>query len=227
MKNVGESEKLLKKSLNTFFLLFLFLGALLGGMILVFYHLQTNTYEKHLRIEEQHSIDLQRAVIDNHFMSVTSDLMYLAQQEDLKAFLLNPSERRIDSIKRNYLTLSMTKRIYDQVRFLDETGQELVRVNFNAGNPTIVAKQSLQNKQQRYYFRDAYNLEQGEVFISPLDLNVEHGEVEIPFKPMIRFGTPVYDPFGNKKGIVLLNYLADNLLQLIQIQLQNLNHRQQ
>jgi len=33
---------------------------------------------------------------------------------------------------------------------------------------------------------------------------------------MIRLGTPVFDSRGNKRGIVLLNYLADNLLDLIE-----------
>jgi diguanylate cyclase (GGDEF)-like protein len=48
-----------------------------------------------------------------------------------------------------------------------------------------------------------------------LDLNVERGKVEQPLKPMIRFGTPVFDDFKSKRGIVLINYLAANLLKLI------------
>ena len=32
-------------------------------------------------------------------------------------------------------------------------------------------------------------------------------------KPMIRFGTPVFDGLGQKKGIVLLNYFGANLFR--------------
>jgi diguanylate cyclase (GGDEF)-like protein/PAS domain S-box-containing protein len=48
-----------------------------------------------------------------------------------------------------------------------------------------------------------------------LDLNIEKGAIELPYKPMIRVGTPVFDRLGDKRGIVLVNYLAANLLDLV------------
>ena len=50
------------------------------------------------------------------------------------------------------------------------------------------------------------------VYVSPLDLNKEHGRIEEPHKPMIRFGTPVFNAQGEKIGVILLNYLAEQLL---------------
>jgi hypothetical protein len=50
------------------------------------------------------------------------------------------------------------------------------------------------------------------VFASPLDLNIERGEIELPLKPMIRFGTPVCDLEGRSQGVVLLNYFGDKLI---------------
>ncbi|MGK7923571.1 MAG: PAS domain S-box protein, partial [Trichodesmium sp.] len=44
------------------------------------------------------------------------------------------------------------------------------------------------------------------------DLNRERGKIEQPLKPMIRFGLPVFDSQNNKRGIVLLNYLGNYLL---------------
>ena len=70
----------------------------------------------------------------------------------------------------------------------------------------------LQDKSKCYYFQETVSLSEGEIFISPLDLNVEHGEIEQPLKPMIRLGTPLYNQQGKKSGILLLNYLAQNLL---------------
>jgi signal transduction histidine kinase/CheY-like chemotaxis protein/PAS domain-containing protein len=89
---------------------------------------------------------------------------------------------------------------------------EIVRVNFNMGNPVVVPDDKLQNKGKRYYFADAYQLNRDEVFVSPFDLNVERGEVEKPLKPMIRFGTPLFDKDGEKQGIVLLNFFGKYLL---------------
>jgi hypothetical protein len=63
-----------------------------------------------------------------------------------------------------------------------------------------------------YYFMDAFVLEQRQVFVSPFDLNIEHGEIEQPLKPMIRLVTPVLDSADNKRGIVLVNLLGDKLI---------------
>jgi len=211
-----EQDQPVKRSLKTFLLLFLALGALLATMIVVFYQLETRNNNQRLSVEEQHSLDLQLAVVRNHFNSIISDLSFLTGQEDLMAYLETPSAQLLAPVAREYQTFSASKRIYDQIRYLDEKGLEIVRVNYNAGVPAIVAKEGLQNKLKRYYFSDAFKLGQKQIFISPLDLNIEHGMVEIPFKPMIRFGAPVFDQSGNKRGIVLLNYLGKHLLDLIQ-----------
>ena len=42
---------------------------------------------------------------------------------------------------------------------------------------------------------------------------MENGEIELPRKPVIRIGTPVFDIEGNKQGIILLNILADSLIR--------------
>src|SRR5262249_38236588 len=43
-------------------------------------------------------------------------------------------------------------------------------------------------------------------------LNVERGRIERPLKPMIRFATPAFDRHGAKRGIIVLNYLGNHLL---------------
>jgi diguanylate cyclase (GGDEF)-like protein len=106
---------------------------------------------------------------------------------------------------------------YDQIRYLDEDGQEIIRINSNRGNPYIVPFSDLQNKGDRYYFYETLKLNRGEIYFSPFDLNVEHSEIEIPLKPMIRIGTPVFNSSGQKKGIVILNYLGENLLTNLKV----------
>ncbi len=104
-----------------------------------------------------------------------------------------------------YLRFCKAKGLYDQIRFIDDTGMEVVRASLNNGNPLKIPDGRLQSKADRYYFKDTISLDDGEVFVSPLDLNIEHGIIEQPLKPTIRFGTPVFDDSRQKRGIVVLN----------------------
>jgi signal transduction histidine kinase len=161
-------------------------------------------------------------IITNEFEAVSSDLHYLSTQNEL----INVLDDGIapDDLALEYLAFSNSKELYDQVRYLDSTGMEMVRVNYDNGAPIIVPESNLQNKSKRYYFEDAYKLSRSEVFVSPFDLNIEGGEIEKPLKPMIRFGTPVYDSNGEKRGIVLLNYLGNNLFETIETQVDDIGN---
>ncbi|WP_332058068.1 sensor domain-containing diguanylate cyclase [Vibrio ponticus] len=110
------------------------------------------------------------------------------------------------------LAMSQRKEIYDQIRYLDLEGNEIVRVNFYDGKAHLIAKDELQNKAHRYYFQKAMALGCNQVYVSPIDLNIEHGMIEEPHKPMIRMATPVVDEQGQKRGIVIINYLAKYLM---------------
>ena len=75
-----------------------------------------------------------------------------------------------------------------------------------------VAAAELQNKSDSYYFQDSRTLGRGELYISPIDLNVDYGHIEIPYVPVIRFATPVFDRQGVKRGVLLLHHLAEPML---------------
>ena len=161
-------------------------------------------------LQEIHSISLQKNEIEHNLSDIVSDLLFLSKQNELQGYF--SAIVGTSAIEKEYTELALRKKKYDRIRYLDALGQEIVRVNYNNGHPAAVAKEELQNKLKRYYFTDAFRLEQGEIFISPLDLNIEHGKIEQPFKPVLRLGTPVFNAEGNKQGIVLINYLARNFL---------------
>ena len=115
-------------------------------------------------------------------------------------------------MSREFLMLFATHKTYDQVRLLDQYGMEVIRVSFDDGGPSVTPEDALQFKGNRYYFKEVMKLKVGEVYISPFDLNIEHGEVEQPLNPMIRLGTPLYDDAGHLHGALVINYQGDKLL---------------
>jgi diguanylate cyclase (GGDEF)-like protein len=205
-----------KKAMTLFLISFLAIGALLAGSVALLYQAEINTFLSKLKEQERHTIGRQKTAIGGEFDAIVSDLLFLSVQNELQLYLEMRNTPAIKAIQTEYMSMSAVKRVYDQIRYLDAEGMEKVRVNFAKGKPVTVPEERLQNKFRRYYFTDTYELGEAEVFVSPLDLNVERGKVEKPPKPMIRFGTPVFDKYKNKRGVVLLNYLAVNLLDLIE-----------
>ena len=208
-------DKVILKSLKLFFALFLLICSLLGGASTIFYRSAMDDFMSSLKARENRSLELEYAAIQTELDSVTNDALFLAGQNELIRFLDTGDERLLPEIQKEYLRLADIKKTYDQVRFLNRIGMEMVRINFESGSPVPIPKNKLQDKRNRYYFTDSFALGKNEIFASPMDLNVEAGKVELPLKPMIRIGTPLFDSGGNKKGVVLINYKASNLLERI------------
>ncbi len=204
-----------RKAMNLFLILFLAIGSLLAGSAALLYRTELNTFLSEMKVQERHALDRQSTAIGDKFDTIVGDLLFLSRQNELLTYLETGDVPAEKAIQAEYITMSKVKKNYDQIRYLAANGMERVRVNFAAGKPETVPRKKLQNKFKRYYFTDAFVLAESEIFVSPLDLNVERGKVEQPLKPMIRFGTPVFDNNGVKRGIVLVNYLAANLLDLI------------
>ena len=109
------------------------------------------------------------------------------------------------------------KRFYDQLRYLDESGNEIVRVDFVDGEPAVITgTDQLQSKSDRPYFVDSGDLEKGTVLISEMNLNRERGELEVPHVPVLRFSTPVFNISGDFKGVIVSNVTANALFELIE-----------
>ena len=162
--------------------------------------------------EAAHVLALERSFLSQEFRAVRSDLLYLAGEEALRRFLSGESTARAE-LERDYVRFVLAKTVYQQVRCLDLSGHELVRVIFSDAEAETVPPGELQSKATRYYFKEAAELEPGEVFVSPFDLNVEHGKIQQPPNPVLRFLTPVLDRSGAKQGILVLNYFGAHFLR--------------
>jgi len=201
-----------KKLFIYFFSIYLIIGSFLSGSIMLTYQIKTKEYQEKIKLNELNFLTLQKKLIKNNFENIVSDLLFLSRQNELLSLLTNNSLAQKKKISKEYLEFSIHKGKYDQVRFIDSTGMENVRVNYNNGSPQIVHHRDLQSKKNRYYFKETITLNEKKIYISPFDLNIEKGKVEQPLKPIIRFATPVFDAKKEKKGIIVLNYLGGNLI---------------
>lgn len=196
-----------------FLRLFLPLAALLiAGAS--FYGFQAVDHElTQIRSHESSHVKLGAGALSDKVEFLIHDLMFLSKHSALKAAVNQPTPNNLKHLTEDFSVFSDSRGHYDQIRWIDQNGMEVVRVDYVQGKSRIVPAGELQNKGQRYFFTDAFRLNPGEVYISPFDLNIEHSSIEVPYKPMIRVATPIADRHGRKRGIIILNYLGNDLLQ--------------
>lgn len=160
---------------------------------------------------EADAVEIRQQILIRDLRRIAGDLRTISNLHDLRELAAGTGHDSV-GLANDLYHISLNTGLYDQIRYLDTTGTEIVRVNYNKGNPVIVPKEKLQNKGKRYYFMDTFKLKEGEIFVSPLDLNIEQGKIEQPLKPMIRFGMPLFSKDGKKTGIVLLNYFGARMI---------------
>ena len=167
-------------------------------------------------IENEHEkIDRFSNLIRRTLQEQVSDLFVISKLPILKVYLDSEDLSR-EYLEGYFKELGETYQRFDQIRFINTEGKEVLRVNVDSGKATLTGKGDLQDKSKRYYFQDAIQLNQGQIYISEPDLNIEHGQIEIPEKTVIRFATPLNNSNGDKAGILVLNYNADYLIDAFQ-----------
>ena len=103
---------------------------------------------------------------------------------------------------------------YSQFRLLKVNGDEALRL-VRTDDGKLLNEKNLQSKRNENYFRKTIALDSSGIYLSPLNLNVEFGEIEQPYKPMIRGSAPIFSKDGTKLGIVVINFYAKELLEML------------
>lgn len=154
--------------------------------------------------------------------SVGHDLRYLADPA-----LALPAMERATRLPQGgdplFEAIALANPQYDQVRLLDSQGHERIRVDrLRDGAVRSIPHSALQYKGDRYYFTDAMALPSADIFVSPMDLNIERGKIEVPLKPMVRFAQKVLDSTGTPRALAVINLRAQLLLS--ELQQANMHH---
>jgi len=174
---------------------------------------------RHLRQE----VSVRANGISLFFDQLSAELRYLAEAPaltELRDAIRHTDSRRtttaIRRLERDYSALASAYPHIYQIRFLSADGHERVRVDRRGEQIVVVPAEQLQDKTDRYYFQEAMRRRAGELYVSPLDLNVEFGRVEKPERPVVRVAIALGDGGRDNEGILVVNLNADILLAQIE-----------
>ncbi|RBW47250.1 hypothetical protein DS885_04125 [Psychromonas sp. B3M02] len=188
--------------------------AILITLSLTYIHQQyTQNIAKGMLAQEEAFVASTKQVLQKEMQMQLMVLQMSSRANVLANFLEYGSPISRQGLENLFINLAVTFNRYDQIRLIDMQGNERIRMNYNNGQPAIVKKQNLQNKKNSSYFQESIKLKKGQVYVSAMELNMEHGQVELPYKPVVRFATPIFNAKGNKVGIMVMNYFANELLE--------------
>lgn len=148
--------------------------------------------------------------LNSEFREMSHDIQLLAglpQVRDLANAPEGAGSQDLDSLAQTLIELLEAKSSYSQARLigLADGGREVVRVDRLGSEVIRRSGEELQQKGQHDYFLKTKELPKNEIYYSKVNLNREHGAVEVPHRPMLRVAMPIYDDRSDFWGIVVIN----------------------
>lgn len=198
-----------------------YVGAITAAMLVSFiivsyyYKTQINSFYERSDASSFSEIVLHQTILRREIHAVSSDIRLLSVNPMMQGYLDDRSEEQHHQLMVFWKRVLTERDNYDQLRFLDVDGKEVLRVDYNDKVPICLPNVELQDKSDTDYFEEIQKLRRGRIFVSSLNLNQEDGVPEYPFKPTVRFGIGVYDSGGKRVGSLVINYNIQNYLNII------------
>jgi PAS domain S-box-containing protein len=152
--------------------------------------------------------------IERSLDASVQDVLYLATIPELTA-TQEISRTGMENLHRAFVLFCLTHPTYSKVRWIDENGKELLRINNIDGHISVTDRNQLENKSDRFYFTGSVTLAPGKVYVSPMQLEFENKKVVTPHLPIIRIATPVFDAHARRLGVLVVTVAANELLARI------------
>lgn len=198
-----------------FLQIFIPLIIVFGGISLLVSWNESINYKQKIIGKAERVLSLQQKSFDVLIKNNMQDLIFL---EKLTKGIIAEKETsmnvKVKQLEKLFYLFVSVQPGYDQIRYINANGMEVIRINNRHGAPFIVPTGLLQNKKHRPYFYHTIQLPENNIYVSPLEPNVEQRKVEIPVIPVIRMAAPVTIAKKNV-GIIIINYDARNFIDIL------------
>lgn len=200
--------------LRKFTYLFILSGISLSTLILFFLFIELSNYQKIINKDLAKYVHQEKKkTISKVYEQYKKFLVSLDENSFFIKYLNESNEENSENLAILFDTIIKNRPEVTQLRYIDELGNEKIRIErkINGGETFIVSEDKLQNKLNRDYFVETMKLKENMVYVSKIDLNIEHGKIELPIKPVWRFAVPIFYK-NEKRGIFIVNIFAENFL---------------
>jgi HAMP domain-containing protein len=150
--------------------------------------------------------------LENLLRSAEEDAFFLARSPELGALMqASPESKRelLEVLGSQFLAFTQSKRLYTCIRFLDLSGDELIRAEHDGFRSWLVSGDLLENRSNRSYFRSAVE-RPGSVGVSTADRS--DGDAK---EPVVRFAICTPGREGRPGGVLVADLFLRELFRLL------------
>jgi putative two-component system response regulator len=158
-----------------------------------------------------------KVIIRSFFSNFEHHLTFLKEFPATKEYVNSnfKSNKFLGEVENLFYNFAKVSKAIHRIEILDTTGQEVVSI-YNKRDRTIVSgsRSRLQDKKSPPYFQEALKYD-GQVYISPIAMNVESIDVDQTVYPVVRLATQLYDDKSQKRGVLVLHIDFSKVLGLL------------
>ncbi len=196
-----------------FLTVFLPLSAVAAGIFAAIYHEGVKNDTSELMAKETGKVKLQSQLVTRNFEPVISDLMVFATHTSSHLVNYRDDRPQHETLAQAYQILAKYKKLYHRIQLLDQTGKESIRVDFIDNQSPIAKQVNSPTVKDNLDLKQLYSLAKEEVYISPLFLDFDQSKANPTPKPLITFGTPIFNSQGQKQGVLIFQHFGEKILQ--------------
>lgn len=146
----------------------------------------------------------------NEIAIVQADVSTFTQARLLFDYM-DGAEEFLPPINNRFTDLVAIRSIYDDIRMIDANGDEITHIHYDrqTDSGASVPPEQLQNVSSQMYFQRGMQLSAGQLFLSDLTLSSFDRSFGIP---IMHFAAPLFDPAGDRYGVLAFSYEATDFL---------------
>ena len=209
------TQKNFHKFFTLYFIIFGIVISLFGAIIS--YNFQVNDIQKELNRKAKEISEIKiETILKPTIENMDNIVKSLANNEIIRDYIRSNDSHKKQELEEIFFAIASSNNVIMKARLIDRDGEELIRVERDNKTKEIllIHEKDFQNKRDSDYFRLLSNSKKEEVYYSNIDLNMNHGKIEVPYKPTLKVAITLIQD-NQFAGTVIVNILMNNLFDAI------------
>ena len=169
-----------------------------------------------LAVHHERVVGVKAAMLSSKLAGVVSDLLFLSNHHEIKKLTKYNEPFADDNLANDFQAFMESKRNYDRIRYINNDAIEVVNVMYRYGMAVRTLAFDLKDKSEDMYnFAQANSMPAGGIYMSPVWTSNEQHGTQLESKPLITFGVPIIGLQDRPYGVIMLDYLATDMLTVL------------